>query len=396
MTHLELFAGVGGFRTAMNHIQQDLGMINDVIGFSEIDAKATATYKANYDTANEIEMGDIVAFIKDKARFDNIPHFNLLTGGFPCQTFSMMGNQAGFNEDRGQMFFRIMDIAHAYHPNFIFLENVKNLMNHDNKRTYRRIKEELEAEHYIVHEDIFNTNAFGLPQKRNRVIIFARKEEFGDFEFSFERVKNHFDALNPNNLSIGIYDSVLDVLSPEVEGKYYLSVATDKSNVYYNGANDRTYDTNGAVEKTYVGDPQKVGTAYYDYIEFEHVEEPGKPSPFTVGANFIFTDQWKNDLMSNSFSEATFNADTGKIMFNPSAPRYLVAQGYNIIGWTVEELKNGSYVPVVGLNVAGNTTDTNGYVSLRTNEEVAYDWDVEKGNIDNGCVAINSAAFPAG
>ena len=179
-------------------------------------------------------------------------------------------------------------------------------------------------------------------------------------------------------------------------GKYYLSVATDKSNVYYNGANDRTYDTNGAVEKTYVDDPQKVGTAYYDYIEFEHVEEPGKPSPFTVGANFIFTDQWKNDLMSNSFSEATFNADTGKIMFNPSAPRYLVAQGYNIIGWTVEELKNGSYVPVVGLNVAGNTTDTNGYVSLRTNEEVAYDWDVEKGNIDNGCVAINSAAFPAG
>jgi DNA (cytosine-5)-methyltransferase 1 len=118
-------------------------MINDVIGFSEIDAKATATYKANYDTANEIEMGDIVAFIKDKARFDNIPHFNLLTGGFPCQTFSMMGNQAGFNEDRGQMFFRIMDIVHTYHPNFILLENVKNLMNHDNKRTYRRIKKEL-------------------------------------------------------------------------------------------------------------------------------------------------------------------------------------------------------------------------------------------------------------
>ena len=223
MTHLELFAGVGGFRTAMDHIQQDLGMVNDIVGYSEIDTKATATYKANYDTANEVEIGDIVAFIKDRNRFENLPHFNLLTGGFPCQTFSMMGSQAGFNEDRGQMFFRIMDIIQHYEPNFVLLENVKNLMNHDNKRTYRRIKEELEAEHYIVHEDIFNTNAFGLPQKRNRVIIFARKEEFGDFEFSFERVKNHFDALNPNHLSIGIYDSVLDVLSPEVEGKYYLS-----------------------------------------------------------------------------------------------------------------------------------------------------------------------------
>ena len=223
MTHLELFAGVGGFRTAMNHIQQDLGMINDVVGFSEIDAKATATYKANYDTTNEIEMGDIVAFIKDKPRFDNIPHFNLLTGGFPCQTFSMMGNQAGFNEDRGQMFFRIMDIAHAYHPDFILLENVKNLMNHDNKRTYKRIKEELEAEHYIVHEDIFNTNSFGLPQKRNRVIVFARSDEFGDFDFSSDVVKKHFDGLNRAELSISTYESTVEVLSQEVEGKYYLS-----------------------------------------------------------------------------------------------------------------------------------------------------------------------------
>ena len=170
MTHLELFAGVGGFRTAMDHIQQDLGMLNEVIGFSEIDAKATATYKANYDTAHEIEIGDIVAFINNRERFENLPPFNLLTGGFPCQTFSMMGNQAGFNEDRGQMFFRIMDIVQEYHPHFILLENVKNLLNHDNKRTYRRIKEELEAEHYIVHEDIFNTNDFGLPQKRNSVL----------------------------------------------------------------------------------------------------------------------------------------------------------------------------------------------------------------------------------
>lgn len=223
MTHLELFAGVGGFRTAMNHIQQDLGMMNDVVGFSEIDSKATATYKANYDTANEIEMGDIVAFIKDENRFDNLPHFNLLTGGFPCQTFSMMGNQAGFNEDRGQMFFRIMDIVHAYHPNFILLENVKNLMNHDNKRTYRRIKEELETEHYIVHEDIFNTNDFGLPQKRNRVIVFARREELGDFEFSSDVVRRHFDGLNHDELSISTYTSTVEVLSQEVEGKYYLS-----------------------------------------------------------------------------------------------------------------------------------------------------------------------------
>lgn len=223
MTHLELFAGVGGFRKAMDHIQQDLGMANEIVGYSEIDSKASLTYKANYDTEGEIEIGDIVEFVNDNARFDNLPHFNLLTGGFPCQTFSMMGNQAGFNEDRGQMFFRIMDIVHVYHPNFILLENVKNLMNHDNKRTYRRIKEELEAEHYIVHEDIFNTNDYGLPQKRNRVIIFARREEFGEFEFSSDVVKRHFDGLNHEELSIDTYTSTVELLSQEVEGKYYLS-----------------------------------------------------------------------------------------------------------------------------------------------------------------------------
>ena len=223
MRHLELFAGVGGFRAALNYIQQDIGVISDTIGFSEIDPMALTTYKANYNIKEEIELGDIVSFINDKKKFKKLPHFNLLTGGFPCQTFSMMGKQTGFNEDRGQMFFRIMDIIHNYQPNFILLENVKNLMNHDKKRTYKIIKEELENEGYTVHEDIFNSNAFGLPQKRNRVIVFARKAKYGDFSFSFEMVKKHFDSLNPDDLSICIFNSVIDILSPEVEGKYYLS-----------------------------------------------------------------------------------------------------------------------------------------------------------------------------
>ena len=223
MRHLELFAGVGGFRTAMNHIQHDLGIINDTIAFSEIDEKASITYKANYKTTNEIEIGDVVSFIKDNKRFENLPKFNLLTGGFPCQTFSMMGKQEGFNEDRGQMFFRIMDIVHKYQPSFILLENVKNLLNHDKKRTYKRIKEELEAERYIVHEDIFNSNSFGLPQKRNRVLVFARKTVYGDFLFSADIVKRHFDSLNSNDLSISLYENILDILSQNVEKKYYLS-----------------------------------------------------------------------------------------------------------------------------------------------------------------------------
>ena len=125
MKHIELFAGVGGFRTAMENIQKDFRFSFDCQAFSEIDANATKTYKANFDTANEVEMGDIVEFNSDLSRFDNID-FDLLTGGFPCQAFSMMGKQKGFEDSRGTMFFQIEKILDLKRPRFGILENVKN------------------------------------------------------------------------------------------------------------------------------------------------------------------------------------------------------------------------------------------------------------------------------
>lgn len=105
MKHLELFAGIGGFRRAMDALTNDHIMDFHCIGYSEIDPKAETTYRVNYIIdKDEIVMGDIVAFTNDKKNIKSLPKFDLLTGGFPCQTFSMMGNQTGFDEDRGQMF----------------------------------------------------------------------------------------------------------------------------------------------------------------------------------------------------------------------------------------------------------------------------------------------------
>ena len=223
MNHVELFAGVGGFRRAMDLIARDLDFPIQTVAYSEIDNKASITYNANYDTANELAMGDIVAFVNNQRAMKDLPKYDLLSGGFPCQTFSMMGSQEGFEEERGQMFFRIMDMVNNRHPRYVLLENVKNLLKHDGGNTIAVIKQELENAGYIVKMDVFNSNDFGLPQKRNRLIIFARKRHIGDFEFSSDRVRETFGGINRDRCSLNFFDSTLDVLDRQVDMKYYLS-----------------------------------------------------------------------------------------------------------------------------------------------------------------------------
>lgn len=223
MNHVELFAGVGGFRRAMDLITRDLAFPIQTVAYSEIDNKASITYNANYDTTNELSMGDILAFVKNQQAMRDLPRYDLLSGGFPCQTFSMMGSQEGFEEERGQMFFRIMDMINSRHPRYVLLENVKNLMKHDGGNTIAVIKHELENAGYIVKMDVFNSNDFGLPQKRNRVIIFARRRHMGNFEFSSDRVKEAFSDIDRSRCSLDFYESTIDVLDKQVEAKYYLS-----------------------------------------------------------------------------------------------------------------------------------------------------------------------------
>lgn len=225
MTHLELFSGIGGFRRALDLLSQDGVMQFDCVGYSEIDKKAKATYQTNYNVEGEIDMGDIVSFTANKENVESIPHFDLLTGGFPCQTFSVMGQQAGFDEDRGQMFFRIMDIVSERHPRYLLLENVKNLYRHDKGRTYKRIELELSKEGYQVFPLILNTMDFHLPQKRSRVLIFATSETVPkNFKETYnpESVKEYFDK-HIGDSSVQHYDSTLEVLSKSVDAKYFLS-----------------------------------------------------------------------------------------------------------------------------------------------------------------------------
>lgn len=284
MNHLELFSGIGGFRRALDLLTQDGNIDFNCIGYSEIDQRALNTYQAIYNIGNnEVALGDIVQFTSNIENIENLPDFQLLTGGFPCQPFSMMGEQQGFKEDRGQMFFRICDILRVKRPSFVLLENVKNLYTHDNNRTYQRIYRELTTLGYHVVTNIFNTADFHLPQKRNRVLIFASQERlpahFQD-RFTSELVREHFNQVI-DQTSVLRYNRTVDLLAEHVEQKYFLSERI-KPTILSNGtANFRSRsDINQEIARPLTASMHKMHRACQDnYFSQDYIDSHGNINP---------------------------------------------------------------------------------------------------------------------
>lgn len=287
MRHLELFSGIGGFRRAFDLLASDGVMPFESIGYSEIDTRAATTYRSCYQPLPEEKvLGDIVQFTKHADAIRSLAPVDIITGGFPCQAFSMMGHKQGFKEDRGQLFFRITDIIDALgdqKPRYLLLENVKNLQSHDNKNTYRRIRQELESRGYYVREDIFNTANFGLPQKRSRIYIFATTEELPDgfmFAFSENRVldcfnehKNHFGGL--------LFSSVLDILEKKVDSKYFLSQRVKPTILSDGTAGYKSKsEINQSIARTLTATMHKMHRACQDnYYSQDYIESHGKINP---------------------------------------------------------------------------------------------------------------------
>jgi DNA (cytosine-5)-methyltransferase 1 len=225
ITHLELFSGIGGFRKAIDLLGNDFGIETKCIGFSEWDKYAIQTYKANFNTIDEIEIGDIEVFASNVNNILKLEDFDLLTGGFPCQSFSMMGTQKGFKDPRGNTFYSITNILKTkINTQYILLENVQRLRTHDKGETFKEIIRSLnDCGFKYIYFDIFNTANFDLAQIRNRIFIFgSRKELPVNFNFSQEAVMNSFGQLS-QQISVLRQKTILDVLSRSVEEKYYLS-----------------------------------------------------------------------------------------------------------------------------------------------------------------------------
>lgn len=204
---VDLFAGIGGIRMGF-----DLAFKNNIqtVFVSEWDEKAQETYQANFDDKIEIH-GDIT-----KINEKDIPEHDILLAGFPCQAFSLAGHKKGFEDARGTLFFDVARIAKYHKPKIIFIENVKNLVNHDRGRTFKVINNVLYELGYTVFSEILNSKNFGVPQNRERVYIVAFRNDIAPGDFVFPEKTNDETEIN-------------DILEENgVSPKYYLS------NVYLN------------------------------------------------------------------------------------------------------------------------------------------------------------------
>ena len=182
MKFLDLFAGIGGFRLGM----ESAG--HECIGFCEIDKYARESYKAIHNTEGEIELHDITTVSNEFVR--GFGRVDIICGGFPCQAFSIAGHRRGFEDTRGTLFFEICRFASILRPKYLFLENVRGLLNHDGGATFETIIRTLDGLGYDVEWQVLNSKNFGVPQNRERVFIIGHLRG--------ERTRNVFPILREN------------------------------------------------------------------------------------------------------------------------------------------------------------------------------------------------------
>lgn len=201
MKVVSLFSGIGGL---------DIGFLDagyNVIWANDFDKYAVKTYSENI--GNHITLGDL-----NEISLDAIPKHDILIGGFPCQPFSMMGQMKGFEDTRGTLFFRIVEIVknqieRGSKPRAIILENVRSLRTHDKGNTFRTIKNILQDMGYKVYDEVLNSVDYGVPQKRNRTFIVC-----------FANHKVEFSYPSPVSLN-GL--TLQGLLENDVNDKYFLS-----------------------------------------------------------------------------------------------------------------------------------------------------------------------------
>ncbi|KST98396.1 DNA cytosine methyltransferase [Lactococcus lactis] len=238
ITFIDLFAGLGGFRIAL----ESLGA--ECVYSNEWDKHAQKVYFNNF---GDLPEGDIT-LVDEK----QIPKHDILCAGFPCQAFSISGKQRGFEDSRGTLFFDVARIVKEKRPKVVFMENVKNLAKHDGGKTLEVIQATMEELGYEFNQKVLSSVNYGIPQKRERIYMVCFRKDIVNANFNFKYPK-----------SIPLTKHVEDFLIPEEEIPKNLFVTREDTymenktdNVYSNkpirmgivnkgGQGERIYSTKG-------------------------------------------------------------------------------------------------------------------------------------------------------
>lgn len=232
---IDLFAGIGGFHQALSSFGAD------VVYASEWDKNAAAVYADNYGI---IPAGDITR-INER----DVPNHNIACLGFPCQAFSISGSRKGFEDSRGTLFFDAARIAKEKQPEVLFIENVKNLVSHDNGNTFKVIIKTLDEIGYDAYHAILNAADYGVPQSRKRIYIVAFRKDLEVTKFKFPEpieLKRHLedllepDSLRTDNLCIHRDDISYDLTAGKTDSKPVRIGTVNKG-----GQGERIYDPRG-------------------------------------------------------------------------------------------------------------------------------------------------------
>lgn len=218
--YIDLFAGLGGTRIGLENSLKKLGIKSECVFTSEIKSHAVSTYQANF--IGEKIYGDIT-----KISTDDIPEFDILLAGFPCQPFSSAGARRGFLDTRGTLFFDVERIIKAKKPSGFLLENVEGLRNHDKidpkkdiGRTLETIIARLEDLGYKVSWEVLDASQYGVPQKRKRIYIVGTKNKIVDLK-NIPKTASKINDILEKNLPKSAY---LDTgLTKKLLNKYSLS-----------------------------------------------------------------------------------------------------------------------------------------------------------------------------
>jgi len=293
---LDMFAGIGGFRSGLEAIG---GF--ECVGYCEIDKYAKQAYEAMYDTGGELYFDDARKIVPEQ-----LPDFDLLVGGFPCQSFSIAGARKGFDDTRGTLFFEIARIAAVKKPKYIYMENVPGLLNHDSGKTFETILRTLDGLGYNVCWQVLNIKNFGL-------LIKAKTKDGYQVAYPGDSIDTAFSVQNSRRGRVG--NQVAHTLTTSATQAYYFidlnpdpkltEIARCITARHDSGISNRKTEHSGVfVESMNIADDEKFAVAFVEPNGEVHIGRIRKLTPRECWRLQGFTDDQFDKANATGLSDS--------------------------------------------------------------------------------------------